>query len=222
MPVGSVKLNRPAPDLVNRWIGQGFDLLLGVSLLQFLEPRLDRERLNSQWRKSSPTRNDAIGQVPFIRLDRGKCLFDSRLTLIFHQLVFHVVLTKLTIRARRSPKGLQSVNGFPEVPAIDCIPRVFFLGSYVLHKTERTCVFDALTVGTRDLKPIHPRWAILTQLDSHRAEWGRDDYSLEIKNLPEAPPLSEPASVAVTKGRRKTTNDSMLLFEAATQGSRTR
>ena len=53
----------------------------------------------------------------------------------------------------------------------------------------------------------------------NRCEWGRDDYSLEIKNLPEAPPIPEPAPVAPTNGRRKSTNGSMNLFEAAVEGS---
>jgi adenine-specific DNA-methyltransferase len=56
----------------------------------------------------------------------------------------------------------------------------------------------------------------------NRCEWGRDDYSLEIKNLPQAPQPPEPAPVAPTEGRRKTTNGSMPLFEAAVEGSRTR
>jgi adenine-specific DNA-methyltransferase len=56
----------------------------------------------------------------------------------------------------------------------------------------------------------------------NRCEWGRDDYSLEIKNLPEAPPPPQPAPVAPTNGRRKTTNGSMNLFETAAEGSRNR
>lgn len=55
----------------------------------------------------------------------------------------------------------------------------------------------------------------------NRCEWGRDDYSLEIKNLPEAPPQEAP-SIAHTKGRQKSTNSSMPLFEAAAEGSHTR
>jgi len=54
----------------------------------------------------------------------------------------------------------------------------------------------------------------------NRCEWGRDDYSLEIKNLPEARP--EPATVAPTNGRRKTTNGSLNLFEDAAEGSHSR
>jgi adenine-specific DNA-methyltransferase len=53
----------------------------------------------------------------------------------------------------------------------------------------------------------------------NRCEWGRDDYSLEIKNLREAPPIPEPAPVAPTNERRKSTNGSMNLFEAAVEGS---
>ena len=52
----------------------------------------------------------------------------------------------------------------------------------------------------------------------NRCEWGRDDYSLEIKNLPEAPALAEPTTVAPTNGRKKTTNGSMNLFEAVGRG----
>ena len=55
-----------------------------------------------------------------------------------------------------------------------------------------------------------------------RCEWGRDDYSLEIKDLPEAPPPLEPASVPPTNGRRKTTNASMNLFEAAAEENHSR
>lgn len=53
----------------------------------------------------------------------------------------------------------------------------------------------------------------------NRCEWGRDDYSLEIKNLPDAPAVSR---VTSTNGRRKATNDSMPLFEAAAEGSHSR
>ncbi len=56
----------------------------------------------------------------------------------------------------------------------------------------------------------------------NRCEWGRDDYSLEIKNLTEAPPSPEPAPVAPTNGRRKTTNGSMNLFEAAAEEKHSR
>jgi adenine-specific DNA-methyltransferase len=56
----------------------------------------------------------------------------------------------------------------------------------------------------------------------HRCEWGRDDYSLEIRNLPEAPPPPEPAPVAPTNGRRKVTNGSMNLFDAAAEENHSR
>jgi adenine-specific DNA-methyltransferase len=37
-----------------------------------------------------------------------------------------------------------------------------------------------------------------------KCEWGHDDYSLEIKNLPKAPPEpEEPADDAPSKPRRK-------------------
>jgi adenine-specific DNA-methyltransferase len=48
----------------------------------------------------------------------------------------------------------------------------------------------------------------------NRCEWGRDDYSLEIKNLPEGPPPPEPTPVTRTNGRKKTANGSMNLFDA--------
>jgi len=49
----------------------------------------------------------------------------------------------------------------------------------------------------------------------NRCEWGRDDYSLEVKNLPEAPRAAlESAQAVPTNGRRKTSNGSMNLFEA--------
>jgi adenine-specific DNA-methyltransferase len=56
----------------------------------------------------------------------------------------------------------------------------------------------------------------------NRCEWGRDDYSLEIRNLPQAPPPSEPVSVSPTNGRGKPMNGSMPLFEAAAEGSHSR
>ena len=55
-----------------------------------------------------------------------------------------------------------------------------------------------------------------------RCEWGRDDYSLEIKNLPEAAPVPEPSPVIPTNGRRKTANGSMNLFEAAVEENHSR
>jgi adenine-specific DNA-methyltransferase len=56
----------------------------------------------------------------------------------------------------------------------------------------------------------------------HRCEWGRDDYSLEIKNLPEAPPRPAPGPVTPTNRRRKTANGSMNLFEAAAEENHSR
>jgi adenine-specific DNA-methyltransferase len=56
----------------------------------------------------------------------------------------------------------------------------------------------------------------------HRCEWGRDDYSLEIKNLPEAPPPPDPGPVTPTNRRRKTANGSMNLFEAAAEENHSR
>jgi adenine-specific DNA-methyltransferase len=56
----------------------------------------------------------------------------------------------------------------------------------------------------------------------NRCEWGRDDYSLEIKNLPEAPPPPEPPPVTPTNGRRKSANGSMNLFEAVAGESHSR
>lgn len=57
----------------------------------------------------------------------------------------------------------------------------------------------------------------------NRCEWGKDDYSLEIKNLP-APPsdlLAESTLVAKPRNGRKTTvNGSMDLFEAAAERER--
>jgi adenine-specific DNA-methyltransferase len=56
----------------------------------------------------------------------------------------------------------------------------------------------------------------------NRCEWGRDDYSLEIKNLPEAPKRREVDPVSPTNGRRKTANGSMNLFEAAAEENHSR
>src|SRR5207249_7095942 len=44
-----------------------------------------------------------------------------------------------------------------------------------------------------------------------KCEWGRDDYSLEIKNLPEAAPMPEPTVVTPTNGRKKSKDGSMNL-----------
>lgn len=55
----------------------------------------------------------------------------------------------------------------------------------------------------------------------NRCEWDRDDYSLEIKNLPE-PPSPEAAPASPTNGRRKTADAAMPLFEAAAEGNRNR
>jgi adenine-specific DNA-methyltransferase len=57
----------------------------------------------------------------------------------------------------------------------------------------------------------------------NRCEWGRDDYSLEVKNLPEAPAVApEPVPVTPTNGRRKTANGSMNLFDAAVEENHSR
>ena len=53
----------------------------------------------------------------------------------------------------------------------------------------------------------------------NRCEWGRDDYSLEIKDLPQAAPPPEPAPVAPANGHKKSTDGSMPLFETASEGS---
>ena len=51
----------------------------------------------------------------------------------------------------------------------------------------------------------------------NRCEWGRDDYSLEIRNLQQATTEPEPAAQAPTNGRKKRDNGSMDLFAAVTQ-----
>jgi len=56
----------------------------------------------------------------------------------------------------------------------------------------------------------------------NRCEWGRDDYSLEVKNLPEAPAATEPDPVTPSNGRRKTANGSMSLFEAEAEENHSR
>ena len=55
----------------------------------------------------------------------------------------------------------------------------------------------------------------------NRCEWGRDDYSLEIKNLPAEPPAVESSHVP-TNGRRRPVNGSMPLFEATAEGTHSR
>lgn len=49
----------------------------------------------------------------------------------------------------------------------------------------------------------------------NRCEWGRDDYSLEIKSLPAAPPEPELPPEPPKNGRAKRGNGSMELFAAA-------
>jgi adenine-specific DNA-methyltransferase len=46
----------------------------------------------------------------------------------------------------------------------------------------------------------------------NRCEWGRDDYSLEIRKLPQAIVEPEPASQSPTNGRKKPANGSLELF----------
>jgi adenine-specific DNA-methyltransferase len=57
-----------------------------------------------------------------------------------------------------------------------------------------------------------------------KCEWGHDDYSLEIENLPKAPPgLDEPAEVAPAKPRRKFgkgSDDQLSLFDVPRKGAR--
>lgn len=57
----------------------------------------------------------------------------------------------------------------------------------------------------------------------NRCEWGKDDYSLEIKNLPSPPPELFPAPEPPAKqrnGKKSTVNGSMNLFEAAEKEGR--
>jgi adenine-specific DNA-methyltransferase len=51
----------------------------------------------------------------------------------------------------------------------------------------------------------------------NRCEWGRDDYSLEIKNLPVLAPEPEPATAAPNNGRNKSKNGSMDLFASVAE-----
>jgi adenine-specific DNA-methyltransferase len=51
----------------------------------------------------------------------------------------------------------------------------------------------------------------------NRCEWGRDDYSIEIKNLPQAAVEPEPASQVPGNGRKRLPNGSMDLFAAAAE-----
>jgi adenine-specific DNA-methyltransferase len=53
----------------------------------------------------------------------------------------------------------------------------------------------------------------------NRCEWGRDDYSLEIKSLPQAPPERESTLVIPRNGRKKVRNGTMSLFEPTTEES---
>jgi adenine-specific DNA-methyltransferase len=50
----------------------------------------------------------------------------------------------------------------------------------------------------------------------NRCEWGRDDYSLEINDLPKAPE-PEPVHSQQTNGRKRRANDSMDLFASAAE-----
>jgi adenine-specific DNA-methyltransferase len=53
----------------------------------------------------------------------------------------------------------------------------------------------------------------------NRCEWGRDDYSLEIRNLPSPPPLAEPIAEQerLHRGKRRNGNGSMELFAVAAE-----
>jgi adenine-specific DNA-methyltransferase len=51
----------------------------------------------------------------------------------------------------------------------------------------------------------------------NRCEWGRDDYSLEVRNLPQATTEPEPAPQSPKNGRKKNSNGSMDLFAAVTE-----
>jgi adenine-specific DNA-methyltransferase len=51
----------------------------------------------------------------------------------------------------------------------------------------------------------------------NRCEWGRDDYSQEIRNLPQATAEPEPAPQSPTNERKKRDNGSMDLFAAVTE-----
>jgi adenine-specific DNA-methyltransferase len=51
----------------------------------------------------------------------------------------------------------------------------------------------------------------------NRCEWGRDDYSLEIRNLPSVTSEPEPVVTPATNGRKKGKNGSMDLFAAVAE-----
>jgi adenine-specific DNA-methyltransferase len=55
----------------------------------------------------------------------------------------------------------------------------------------------------------------------NRCEWGRDDYSLEIRNLPAPTPKPEPPLQPPTNGRKKTSSGSMDLFAAVAETGET-
>jgi adenine-specific DNA-methyltransferase len=51
----------------------------------------------------------------------------------------------------------------------------------------------------------------------NRCEWGRDDYSLEVKALPQAMPEPEPPPVPPSNGRKKVKEGSLDLFTTAAE-----
>ena len=150
-----------APDLVYGRIGERFYLLC-VSLPQFEEPLLDLRRLDRQWSQISPAGNNALDEVSLVGLDGGKRLGAGRIRLVDPQLVFDVVLTELTKRARLSLEGLYLVDGFAQLLTIGLPGRVGFLGPDISHKTDRDHVFDSFSVRTRCVIAKNPRHTLCT------------------------------------------------------------
>src|SRR5438132_13226219 len=136
--------------------------LLCVSLPQFEEPLLDPRRLDRQWSQISPAGNNALDEVSLVGLDGGKRLGAGRIRLVDPPLVFDVVLTELTKRARLSLEGLYLVDGFAQLLTIGLPGRVGFLGPYISYKTDRCHVFDAFSVRKRCVIAKNPRHTLCT------------------------------------------------------------
>jgi hypothetical protein len=70
------------------------------------------------------------------------------------------MLTELPIRRWVSSEGLILVSVFPETLPIHFLPRILLARTDIAHETEYCLVFDSLSIGSRYLKAIDPRWTI--------------------------------------------------------------
>src|ERR1039457_7646497 len=79
------------------------------------------------------------------------------------------MLTELPVRRWIPAEGLILVSVFPETLPIYFLPRILLARADISHETEHRLVFDPLSIGSRYLKAIDPRWAIRSLFDTNRA-----------------------------------------------------